>query len=368
MKNKTSRKFSCGGRASNIELLRILSMFVIVAHHFVVNSGILEQIDQQTVLSLKDYMLLIFGWGGKTGINCFVFITGYFMCTSNITVNKFLKLLCEIYFYKIVIWTIFFISGYEAFSVKGFLKVIFPFFTVADNFTSCFLLFYLFIPFLNKLLHILNEKEHIRLMILVLFMYTILPTFAKANVVFNYVTWFMIIYVIASYVRLYPKKSFENVKVWGCLSAGTLALSWISVIGIAFITRVIGKSISWCYYFVSDSNKVLALATAVCCFMFFKNLQIRYSKVINTIAASTFGVLLIHANSDSMRKWLWLDLCRNVKVYSEASSMQMIGYALLCIVLIYGICTLIDMLRIKCIEKPCLHKICNFVNKKCMGI
>ena len=59
----------------------------------------------------------------------------------NITKKKFIKLLIEVYFYNIVLWCIFFFTGYEAFSVKGFLKMIFPFFTVADNFTSCFLLF-----------------------------------------------------------------------------------------------------------------------------------------------------------------------------------------------------------------------------------
>ena len=75
------------------------------------------------------------------------------MCTSDITKKKFCKLLGEVYFYRIVIWCLFFFSGYEPFSVKGFLKMIFPFFTVADNFTGCFLLFYLLIPFLNKLIH-----------------------------------------------------------------------------------------------------------------------------------------------------------------------------------------------------------------------
>lgn len=43
---------------------------------------------------------------------------------------------------------------------------------------------------------------------------------------------------------------------------------------------------------------------AVFAFLMFKNIQIPYNKGINTVAASTFGVLLIHANSDAMRKWL----------------------------------------------------------------
>lgn len=148
-----TQNFRGGVRSSNIELFRILSMLMIVAHHYVVNSGLLDCIEKQSQLGVKDYFLLLFGWGGKTSIDCFVLITGYFMCTSDITKKKFCKLLGEVYFYRIVIWCLFFFSGYEPFSVKGFLKMIFPFFTVADNFTGCFLLFYLLIPFLNKLIH-----------------------------------------------------------------------------------------------------------------------------------------------------------------------------------------------------------------------
>ena len=61
---------------------------------------------------------------------------------------------------------------------------------------------------------------------------------------------------------------------------------------------LIGKNLS--YFLVADSNKPRAVLTAVFAFLFFKNLEIGYSKVINIIAASTFGVLLIHANSDTM--------------------------------------------------------------------
>lgn len=116
------------GRSSNIELFRVISMLMIVAHHYVVNSGILECIDAQSNLEFKDYFLLLLGCGGKTGINCFVLITGYFMCTSNITKEKFFKLMGVVYFYKVIIWGIFFFSGYEPFSAKEFLKILFPFF------------------------------------------------------------------------------------------------------------------------------------------------------------------------------------------------------------------------------------------------
>lgn len=346
-------KFRGGVRSSNIELFRILSMLMIVAHHYVVNSGLMSCIDAQNVLHFQDYFLLLFGWGGKTGINCFVLITGYFMCTSAITKKKFFKLLGERYFYAVAIWCLFFFTGYEAFSVKGFLKMMFPFFTVADNFTSCFLLFYLLIPFLNKLIHALTEKEHFMLMAWCIGVYVFLPSFAKANVVFNYITWFSILYVIASYIRLHPKDWLNSTKITGSLAGASLLLSWMSVIVLAIVSRFIGKEIGICYYFVADSNKVLALITGVSTFLFFKNLKIGYSKAINTIAASTFGVLLIHANSDTMRRWLWGDVCNNVGAYQEGN---IIIHAIASVMVIYFVCTIIDMIRNRLIEQPLIKR------------
>lgn len=319
-------------------------MLMIVAHHYVVNSGLLECIDAQRSLSGQDYFLLLFGWGGKTGINCFVLITGYFMCTSNITWKKLCKLLGEVYFYNIIIWCLFFFSGYESFSIKGFLKMFFPFFTVADNFTGCFLLFYLLIPFLNKLIHALTKKEHFWLMAWCLGVYVILPSFARASVTFNYITWFSILFIIASYIRYYPKDWFSNTKIAGTLMAVSLILSWGSVAVLATLSRMVRKNIGISYFFVSDSNKILALATSVSAFLFFKNIKIGYSKIINTIASSTFGVLLIHANSNTMRQWLWHNILNNVGIYKSGNVLL---HAVASVILIYAACTVVDFYRIK---------------------
>ena len=112
-------------RNSNLELYRVIVMLLIVAHHYVVNSG-LTQVMEQDPFSADSTFLYLFGMWGKIGINCFVLITGYFMCTSQITVRKFLKLLLEVEFYKLLFFVIFVGTGYEAFSFSGFIKALLP--------------------------------------------------------------------------------------------------------------------------------------------------------------------------------------------------------------------------------------------------
>ena len=135
-------------------------MLIIVAHHYVVNYGLTDMIVSRTALHWNDVFLLLFGWGGKTAINGFIFITGYFMCTSKITVKKFCKLFFEIEFYKILIYLIFLSFGVQKFSFSGLLKAVIPIYDIGIGFTSCFLIFFCLIPFVNILIKAMGEKEH----------------------------------------------------------------------------------------------------------------------------------------------------------------------------------------------------------------
>ena len=138
-------------RSSNLELFRIISMLLIIAHHYVVNSG-LSSLDGPLYddnFSVKSIIMFLFGAWGKTGINCFIMITGYFMCTSQITAKKYVKLLLEVFLYKIVIYLLFLCIGLETFSVMSLVDRLLIIRNVKDNFVGCFLLFYLLIPFFN---------------------------------------------------------------------------------------------------------------------------------------------------------------------------------------------------------------------------
>ncbi|WP_189244288.1 acyltransferase family protein [Streptococcus macedonicus] len=75
-------------RNSNIELLRIISMLLIVSHHFSVH-GSFESLDSITMFN-KVWLQFI-QLGGKIGVNIFVIISGYFLIQSS--KNKLSKVL-----------------------------------------------------------------------------------------------------------------------------------------------------------------------------------------------------------------------------------------------------------------------------------
>lgn len=122
--------------------------------------------------------------------------------------------------------------------------------------------------------------------------------------------------------------------------------------------KKLGKHIA--YAFVSDSNTFLAFAIAVCSFMFFKDLHIKRSKIINAIGGSTFGVLCIHANLNRMRSWLW-GTTFNVKGCYDFTTKKLIVYSFGTILIVFLGCTALELLRKRYIEKAVMSAITNCV-------
>ena len=340
-------------RDSNIELYRIIIMILIVAHHYVVNSGLFELM-RQSPTSFKSLYLFLFGMWGKTGINCFVLITGYFMCQSRITLRKFTKLLFWVLFYNIAVYLAFCLFGYTDFSIGSFITALLPIRIINDDFVSCFLIFFLTIPFLNILIKNMSKQQHLLLLILSLFVYSIWALIPGIVVRFNYVIWFDILYLISSFIRLYGIFDQVDYKKWGWISLCSVLVSMLSVLAV-----ILSGHPGTAYYFM-EINTILSVVTSVCLFMFFKNYPLKYHKWINSIGASTFGVLLIHANSNTMRQWLWKDTFNNVGYFGK----NIYLHSILSVLLVFFICIMIDQLRLKFIEEPLFKQLDNYMARK----
>ena len=349
-------------RKSNLELLRIISMFIIIAHHYIINSGIWSALDYNNI-SGNMIFAQIWGWGGKAAINIFVFISAYFMCKGKLTWKKVLKLYLEIKFYTLIIYGIFLVSGYATFSLKTAVKTLFNvLYDVNNGFTGSFLFFYLMIPFLNRFVSSVSKEMHKKLIAVLLFTFTIASTFFLQEAVWNPIGWYITLYFIASYIRFYPNKFTETKKY----AMVVLVISSILIISSILVVDFVGAKygMTAVYYMFYDSHKLLALTFALSIFIVFKNWNLKYNKFINTVAASTFGVFLIHTSGSEIRQFLWNDLLNNVGAYH--SSMFPI-HAILSTIGIFVICTMIDYIRIHILERPLFRKLDSIkgLNKEC---
>ncbi|MBR4284894.1 MAG: acyltransferase family protein [Methanocorpusculum sp.] len=345
-------------RNSNLELLRILSMILIIAHHYSVHGGFSLA---DSALTINKVLVQILSLGGKIGVICFVLITGYFMITSTFKFKKLLKLVLEVLVYSIGIMIVFYLFGLADFNFKEFGRCIMPVTHSAYWFATTYVALYILTPFINKFIGVLSQKEYLGLLFVFFILSSIVPTFLLGSFGIGNVGLFIFFYMISAYIRLYPlsfKGLFENLKVGVFLSVVSLGSLILSVIVFDFMGLLHPIFSNHATYFMSITSP-LAILCAISLFLLFKNLQIKGSKFINQIALSMFGVYLIHDNL-FVRPFLWHQLFQNAS-YIDSSLLFL--HALLAISLVFVISTVIDQIRIIVFEKPLFKMIDKFENR-----
>ena len=303
---------------------------------------------------MKYTFLTAFGMWGKTGINIFILISSYFMCTSSLTIRRYCKVAFEWIFYNYVIYLIMLTAGYETISPFRIFRLVFSPFIYANGsgcFTSSFLMFYLCIPFLNMFISSITKEQYKKFVLFLLFLFSVLSTFFYNTIIFGEVFWFIAVYFIGGFLRLHPPKWSVNLRQSFRLLLLSLLLGYMSVIGCAFLQlkfQIINLPLT---FFVLDANKLGAILVGVFLFATFRNLHVEYSKLINLVAKTTFGILMIHANSDAWRTFMWHDLL-HVDISASLPALPLIGRSLVIVGGIFIFCSLIDMVRIFLIERP----------------
>lgn len=268
-------------------------------------------------------------------------ITGYFTCTQNFKWKKILDLCLQTIFYYGVIYFIFLALELDSFSIKRLYKILFhlPLY-FGESFISCYVALYLLSPFINKLVNACTKKELTVLIGILLLLQTVFSTFFL-NGYFDAIGWYSTVYIIGAYLRLYSNDFLKSKKITGIVCIFCIVFSWLSIIGILFLTKIIGKHLPY-YHFINNANKIFAILTAISVFLFFNNLNLGTNKIVNTFAASTFGVLLLHQNA-VIPKYIWQDIFNNLNAFESYPSWKFILHLIISVLLVYITCVFIDI-------------------------
>lgn len=326
-------------RNSNIELLRIISMILIIAYHYGIHG--FESVEM-TTLSFNKYFVDILSLVGKIGVCCFVLISGYYMINSKFTIKKLWKLIGEVIFYSWTILILFLtiLPANDALNETNVIKYMFPISQQGYWFITCYIVLMLLSPYLNKFIFHLEKKELINLIFLMTFLWSLCSTFLNADLAYSRIGYFVLLYCIGAYIKLYVKFDDKCKKI-------NKVILFISIF------LLILSSILLNYYgYLSDStyfaneNSFLVLIIAVSMFLYFVHKKEYSNSVINNIAKCTLGVYLIHDN-EILREYIWVDLLRNPEFYY---SDFLVIHAICSIIYIYILCTIIDLIRILLLE------------------
>jgi len=145
-------------RNPSFELLRIVSMLMVVTLHFLGHGGVLANV---RLFSANYFVAWMIESLAYVAVNCFVLISGYFLVNSKFKVNKLVTLYGQIWFYSVVIYLLFSVFGHVEFEPKVFTCCLLPISTKQYWFATNYVVLYLFSPFLNIAIRAMTVSSQI---------------------------------------------------------------------------------------------------------------------------------------------------------------------------------------------------------------
>ena len=126
---------NCNERNYGIDLLRIISMFMVLMLHFI-------PIDIGDALSIKEQVLYFFECACYCAVNCYALISGYVgIRKKELKYSNLIYLWIQVVFYSLMSYLILMIMGDTSFSVKSFIKLFRPVFNGTYWYFTAYFLF-----------------------------------------------------------------------------------------------------------------------------------------------------------------------------------------------------------------------------------
>ena len=332
-------------RDSGLELLRIVAMLLIVCHHFSVHSAMPLGGNYTGSHPFNVLWAQWLAFGGKLGVDIFVMISGYFLIAKCAHLKSLLRLILTTAFYGGVIYCIYALypiigGGINDISFKFdmFVSSMKP-----DSywFIACYISLFVLSPFLSIAFNALSKKQHLAFCVLAIAAVILFSDcFGGRSQYFSgSLVIFIACFCFAAYIRLHMAKEEQNTR----LVLLVLALAAVFMALWPLICKALGQPGTWFRFAHMQAIPVLLLSA--CLLMLFRKLRLPdipwLHSVINSVAATTLGIYLIHDNN-IVRPWLWKKLLQ-VNTHLESAFFPL--WSVIVILGVFIACSCIERLR-----------------------
>lgn len=329
-KSPSSPLSAYADRYSNLEILRIVSMLLIIAGHMVMwhkfNSGYIDRIVR---CGIRHFF--------SVAVNCFVLISEWF--GIRFKSKKIISLNSTLTFWTYVLCAIALLCEIHVIDIRRDLLMLVPLLNHQYWFITVYVALCFLAPYLNILVRALSKKEFRRLLIVCVCLFAVIPTvaaflnFASITTDGGYgIVNFTVLYLFGRYMRIHeePKRSaLLYFAIYAILMTicGIIQLLYSKMLGFEF-TTLISYDTSFVFF------------GAIALFCSFSRLNFK-NKIINLLASVSFSVYVIH-----IHPWTGSWLFENVLGLRKLED----GWFLLALfivpVIIYLGCFILDQIRV----------------------
>lgn len=334
-------------RSTNIELLRIISMFMIIIYHIIIHCVNVQLVNINSIETFQNgwfnnpiyyrqllYLALCMPLG-LVGNSLFIMISGYFLVDKKIDILKVsTKLLSQLLFSAVtlVLVSAAFIHNFSEFATTenmySYIKI--QYFNKMSWFVGYyFIIMLIAYLFLNKFLEKLNSKEYLGFLLATL----TLSQLGWAGSLFDdlangtrTVIVGIFFYSFGGYIKKF--NPFERVR--GFVFFLIIILT-NGIIAISYHNSAIGRIQSYNYNLANSQGtitstdffqsipkfqnySIVVVILGICLFEIFRRIKLPTIKPINYIAQATFMIYLLHDNGFAYSLWLtedWITVLYN---------------------------------------------------------
>lgn len=326
-------------RKLGIDLLRIVSMLMIVTLHVLKQGGIL---DNATFGTTQYYIAWVLEAACMGAVNCYALISGYVGVNSKIKYHKIAVLWLEVVFYSLICAAIFANTIPQEQAFETWADQFFPVYTRAYWYFTAYFVMFFFTPYFNVMLNSLSKKQLKGLGWCIFVFFSLLQTVWQSDVLvtkFGYsFIWLSLLYILGGIVK---KTGLEK-----SVNAGLMLFCFVafSLIGAGY--KFLATQNGWA---VVKDNLITYISATVfaasfCLFLFFARIDVRTKAgkaFVRLLSPYTFGVYLIHTNG-FVWKYVLKDLFRD---YLDMRGIKMLAMVAISVLGIYLICTCLEAIR-----------------------
>lgn len=318
-------------RQSNIELLRIVAMFLVLVVHADFLALDAPTFDEMNTQPLPSVIRVFIQSCAIVCVNVFVLISGWFGIRPNVkSVSKFLF---QCFFFLFFLYLI-------SFWDMGGLSVDYFFMKGDYWFVMAYLGLLIIVPLMNAFIEKASKKQ----MLVLLLGFYIFQTFYgwvifSADFIMNgYSTFsFIGLYMLGRYVRLYPSQ-YTELNSLKCLGIYFLINIFLTIISVLLI---VCDQISYMQKMVTSYVNPFTVLASLYLLLGFTKMRFEF-KLVNWIAASSFAVYLLHCNRYVFGEYL--SICGYM--YQEYSGIVYLMLMFFILSAVFLLAVLIDKIRI----------------------
>ena len=335
-----------GGRLTErnygVDLLRIVSMFMICVTHVLGHGGILDG-NNLTAHGHVAYIIHLTCFGA---VNVYAITSGYVCFNSKNRASSIINLWLQVCFYSVFIAVVGMVCSWT--EDKTVWHIVDSFFPVVNNtywyFTAYFCLFF-FMPIINYGVRHAPKRAVEGAIVAIFLIFGVANSIGEKSV-FSLnngytVIWIASMYLLGAYIRKY--NPLNNFNWWKSL------IAYVLCVAVAFLSKRLIESYEVNERYQLSRNAFIFYPSPIIflqsLFLFnaFRRINVKgvFVKIISVLSPLTFGVYLIHDNPIIRKTFV----SGKFAYYLEYSVAKMVFMIILTAVIIFSICMAIEFLR-----------------------